>query len=254
MALMPSEKPTIADDWYRLSFGALYPIVYAHRTVEAAGPEALFSIEQTGVTSSDVVLDLCCGNGRHMAHLVDHARRVVGLDYSPELLALARKTLGAEAPLVRADMRALPFDGVFDAVLNYFTSFGYFLSEEENLAVVRGVARALKRGGRFFIDYMNRAYVEENFDPHSVRHNGEYEIREERWIDAEGPRINKTMTVLQSGRTVSESGESVRLYERGEFIHLLRRGGLEVEHVFGDYTGADFDASRPRMIAVGRKA
>ena len=49
---------------------------------------------------------------------------MTGLDYSRELLAAARDALGPEAALVRGDMRALPFDGVFDAVTGFFTSFG----------------------------------------------------------------------------------------------------------------------------------
>lgn len=248
------KQPSIAKDWYQKAFDSLYPIVYAHRTVESARAEAHFSIEHTGLSPSDVVLDLCCGNGRHMAHLVERAGRVVGLDYSVHLLALARETLGKRGDLVRGDMRALPFDGAFDVVMNYFTSFGYFESDDENLRVVESLARALRPGGRFFIDYLNRNWAEEHVEPRSVRDVDGLQIEEDRWIDKKRHRVNKTTTVRQDGKTLGQSGESVKLYTLDEIAELLERGGLALERTYGDYTGTDCcDPSKPRMILVGRK-
>jgi SAM-dependent methyltransferase len=252
---MQDQRRTIEPDWYRVSFDSLYPIIYAHRTVEAAREDALFSIQETGIERSDVVLDLCCGNGRHMAHLLEKTDHVVGLDYSPHLLKLARRSLSDRGFLVRADMRCQPFEGIFDVVVNYFTSFGYFPSEEENLMAVRGLACALKPKGRFFIDYFNRAYTEKNLEPSTVRNHEEYEIHENRWIDRESDRINKTTAVFKDGHEISRSGESVRLYSDTDFEALLAKGGLRVEKIFGDYTGADCcDPTQPRMIVVGHKA
>ncbi|MDP7640440.1 MAG: class I SAM-dependent methyltransferase, partial [Candidatus Hydrogenedentes bacterium] len=177
------------------------------------------------------------------------------LDYSDDLLRVARQSLGHRGRLVRADMRSQPFESVFDVVVNFFTSFGYFQSERENLMVLHGVASALKPEGRFFIDYLNRAYMEENLDPSSVRFYGDYEIRENRWIDSEKHRINKRTSVFKEGLEISQSGESVRLYTETEFKELLAKGGLRIEKMFGDYTGAACcDATQPRMIVIGRKA
>ncbi len=252
---MPDNPILIPKDWYHLSFDSLYPVVYAHRTVEAAREDALFSIQETKLTRADRVLDLCCGNGRHMATLVEAADMVVGLDYSSAMLDLARGVLGPKGLLVRADMRAQPFEECFDVVVNYFTSFGYFETEEENLAAVRGLSKALRPGGRFFIDYFNRSYTEQNIEPSSVRFQDGYEIREERWIDLTAHRINKTTVVLREGVVVSDSGESVRLYSDAEFRALLSAGGLHVERIFGDYMGGECCVpTQPRMIVIGRKA
>src|SRR5690606_28759768 len=128
---------TVDEDWFAHAFDALYPVIYAHRTVEAATAEAAFAIEQLKLCNTCSVLDLCCGNGRHMFHLLKHTPRVFGLDYSPALLAIARKQLAGAGLLLRGDMRAIPFEWVFDALSNFFTSFGYFTYEEENLAVAR---------------------------------------------------------------------------------------------------------------------
>ena len=146
----------VPPDWFEAAFGALYPVVYAHRTVESAAPEARFALARTGVGRGDRVLDLCCGGGRHMVHLLQSGARVTGADYSAALLGRARAALaGSDAALVRADMRRLPFAGVFDAVFSFFTSFGYFADEDDNLEAAREMCRVLKPGGRLFMDYMH---------------------------------------------------------------------------------------------------
>ncbi len=70
----------------------------------------------------------------------------IGLDYSAPLLHLARRR-DPRLGLVRGEMRSLPFpDGTFAAVVNFFTSFGYFLRESENVAVVAEIERVLRAG------------------------------------------------------------------------------------------------------------
>jgi SAM-dependent methyltransferase len=251
---MPFRKPVIAEDWYHVSFDSLYPIIYAHRTVEAARAESIFSIEQTKLRKGERVLDLCCGSGRHMAHLLRVTPHVVGLDYSTHLLAMAKEQLKGARGLVRGDMRHQPFDNVFDVVMNYFTSFGYFTTREENVRVVRNIAKSLKPGGRFFIDYLNREWAEDSLLSESIRHVDGYEVRERRWIDIDLHRINKSTRVLRDGEEINQHGESVQLYTPDAFVDILTEGGLRVDEVFGDYNGAALAPERPRMIAVGTRA
>jgi len=251
---MTQPNPTVSHDWFRRAFDALYPVIYAHRTVEAAEPEAAFAARALDLRTGDAVLDVACGNGRHLAHLLERAPGGVGLDYSEKLLALARRNLGPQARLVRADMRAVPFRAAFDAVTSFFTSFGYFFTEAENLRTVQSVAGALRRGGRFFLDYLNRSYVENNLVPRSRRRVGDYEIAEERWIDTRLQRINKNTVVYRAGEKLALSEESVQLYTLDELRGLLGAGGLLVDRVFGDFDGTPYDELQPRMIVVGHKA
>jgi len=243
----------LIQEWYKNAFDAAYGLLYAHRTVEQAESEARFAVEQLGLEPGAAVLDLCCGNGRHLVYLVERAGRAVGLDYSSHMLEQARVLVGKRALLVRADMRAMPFEGVFDAVTSFFTSFGYFAVAAEILEVARGIARALKPSGTFFIDYFNRAYVEHDLVPHSVVHRQGYEIRETRWIDQAAKRLNKTSEIWLDGRRLDTTTESVQLYSPEDFACLLAEAGLAVERFLGDYAGAPLDDSLPRMIAVGRK-
>ena len=252
---LDSSAPHAIDaEWYRHGFGELYPVAYAHRSVEAAGPEVAFAAEQLNLQSGQRVLDLGCGHGRHLVHLAARGTKCVGLDYSAALLAHARETLAGAALLVRGDMRMPPFFKAFDAVVNFFTSFGYFLDPEENLAVVRGVANSLVSPGRFFIDYLHADHVAAHLVAQSTRASQGYEIREQRWIDPAACRVNKITTVTSHGKAVDEWSESVRLYSRDQFCELLRQGGLTVDQLFGDYSGGPLNAASSRMIAVGHRA
>jgi SAM-dependent methyltransferase len=245
---------SVGTDWYATAFNALYPVIYAHRTVEAAAPEADFAAGQMDLRHADRVLDLCCGNGRHMARLSRYTDELTGLDYSGDLLQIARKQLGPSSRLLRGDMRTLPFDVHFDVVMNFFTSFGYFTDPDENMAVAEGIYRVLKPDGRFFMDYLNPAHVKKTLVPHSERTQDGYRIIEDRWIDEATQRVNKTMVVDHEGETVLRSGESVRMYDRKELASLLGAAGLAIDRVFGDYSGATFDEDQPRMIIVGHKS
>ena len=250
---MPRRTP-IAHDWYLQSFDAFYPLVYAHRTIEAARPESRFSIEQTRLRPGERVLDLCCGSGRHISHLLAVTPHVFGMDYSPHLLEMAQELLGDRARLVRADMCCQPFAPIFDIVMNYFTSFGYFPTREGNLGVVRGIARILKPGGRFFIDYLNRAWTESRLEADTRRAEQGFDILEHRWIDSATHRINKSTIVSREGLFLKDNVESVQLYSCEEFSKLLADGGLQIDRLFGNYDGTPYSPAQPRMIAVGSRA
>lgn len=252
---MAKESPqrTPPSDWYEDAFGELYSVIYAHRTVEAAAPEAAFAANLLDLKPGHHLLDLCCGGGRHLVHFAKITEFAVGLDYSSALLTEGRLLLGAGARIVRADMRAIPFCCAFDAVTNFFTSFGYFQDDAENMRVMHEMVRVLKPGGRFFVDYVNAANVRDTLCSESVRAIGEYEITECRWIDEAAMRINKAMHVSRGGTVVCNLGESVRLYEESELRALLEHAGMVWEQTFGNYAGAPFAPHEPRMIMTGSK-
>jgi SAM-dependent methyltransferase len=103
------------------------------------------------------VLDLACGHGRIANRLADRGCRVTALDVTPLFLERARQDaerLGVEVEYVEGDMRSLPWENEFDAIVSWFTSFGYF-SDEENRHVLREAAKAVRPGGSFLIENNN---------------------------------------------------------------------------------------------------
>ena len=108
-------------NWYEAAFRKEYLDLYRHRSDEAAESEAAFAIRALGLPAGATVLDVACGSGRHARAFKAAGFEVVGVDLSPDLLDEAEGVAR-----LRADMRALPFRGGFDAATSFFTSFGYF--------------------------------------------------------------------------------------------------------------------------------
>ncbi|MBX2802727.1 MAG: class I SAM-dependent methyltransferase [Myxococcales bacterium] len=96
-------------------------------------------------------LDVCCGTGAVMGHIKPLCQKVVGIDFSPGMLAEAERRLasveGGDVGLVRGDAMALPFDGGFDLV-TCFGAFGHVLPPDQP-RFLEGIYRALEPGGRF---------------------------------------------------------------------------------------------------------
>lgn len=88
------------------------------------------------------ILDLGCGDGILTAELAALGAEVVGVDASPEQAAAARAR-GLDARL--ADGERLAFAAEFDAVFS--NAALHWMTDAD--AVIAGVARALKPGGRF---------------------------------------------------------------------------------------------------------
>lgn len=88
------------------------------------------------------VLDLGCGDGRLTSEIATRGAEVVGVDGSPELLAVARSR---GLTVVEGDGHQLPFAGEFNAVFSN-AALHWMIRPKE---VIEGVRRALKPGGRF---------------------------------------------------------------------------------------------------------
>ena len=125
-----------------------------------------FIVEELGLGEGARVIDLACGRGRISIGLAQRGMLVTGLDLSPRSLELAQAdadAAGVEIDFVRRDMRELDANGEFDAVVNVFTSFGYFPKQEEDEQVLANVALALVSGGRFLLDMVNTIAIAKQF-------------------------------------------------------------------------------------------
>ena len=104
--------------------------------------------ETLQLRTGDEVLDVPCGHGRIANRLAQRGARVTGVDADAFFVEHARADAaarGVDVEYVHGDMRELPWDGRFDAAVNWFTSFGYF-DDEGNRAWLETVRRTLSRG------------------------------------------------------------------------------------------------------------
>jgi len=231
-------------NWYETAFRKQYLDLYYRRNDEAAKGEASFAARAMGIKEGGRVVDVACGAGRHARALKALGFRVVGVDLSKELLAAA-----TDITRVRADMRALPFRGPFDAATSFFTSFGYF-DDAGNATALKSIAGALRPGGMFLLDFLNAVAVEAHLVPESREERDGHTYHVQRRID--DGRVVKDVVIEEEGLTLSYS-ESVRLYNHHELLNLLKGAGLSAIASYGAFDGRDYTTDAPRCIVVARK-
>jgi SAM-dependent methyltransferase len=113
------------------------------------------------------VLDAGCGPGRHALELGRRDIRVVGVDASPDFIALARAAAGAlPVEFVEDDIRTLAYDREFDAVICLCQGgFGLLGGREGELDAFRRLAAALRAGGRLALTAFSSYFVVRHLEP-----------------------------------------------------------------------------------------
>jgi trans-aconitate methyltransferase len=98
------------------------------------------------------ILDVGCGEGTLTGQIAARGAVVVGIDSSPDMIEAARAR-GLDARM--GDAAALAFDNEFDAVFS--NAALHWIRDQD--AVLEGVARALRRGGRFVAEFGGRGNI-----------------------------------------------------------------------------------------------
>lgn len=224
-------------EWYEDWFNQEYLTVYGHRDLTGARRETRFVLEKTGLAADARILDVACGGGRHLQAFAESGwMRLYGVDLSKDLLRAARLNLASlplTPQLIRADMRALPCQEKFDLATMFFTSFGYFATDDQNLLALNSIRKTLKPGGWLFMDYLNEPYVRAHLVPCSRRETVDMRIEEKRTIDEKSRRLVKKIDIHQ-GENRRSYVESVRLYNREQLLELLTSSGFRDMETYGD--------------------
>jgi len=101
------------------------------------------------------VLDIGCGAGRTTIGLAGRGYQVVGIDLSPNLLALARQRFEA-LPFHRGDAVSLPYgSSSFDAALFSYNGIDCIYPVQSRIRCVQEVFRVLRPGGSFLLSSHN---------------------------------------------------------------------------------------------------
>ena len=251
-------KPS--STWYVDFFRDDYLDVYNHLfTAERAEKEAAFAEQALQLKAGARILDLCCGQGRHSVPLARRGFQVTGLDLNPAYLELAQQsaeTANVALKTVTADMRQIPFHDHFDAIVNMYSSFGYFESEAEDLKVLESAAKAIRPTGRLMLDLLNREWAVTNYiqnDWHSGSDGTLYVERRD--LDLASSRMHVKFTIIGSdGGRRDSVGHCIRLYTLTEMTSFLQQVGLKVRGVFGGFDSEPYAIGTRRMIIVAQKA
>ena len=170
------------------------------------------------------ILDLACGFGRHANRLSALGHDVTGIDLTPGFLELARldaQALGVQVNYLQGDMRQIDYQGAFDHVLLMFTAFGYF-EDEQNLLVLKNVARALKPGGLLIFDIKNRDIFLKDYCPDHVTEKECNLMIDRHFFDSLSGRLYNRRIVIREG-VRRDKPFFVRFYRTAyQFLRLQR--------------------------------
>ena len=242
---MPSWWQTFFDEDYARLWAASTPPEQTE-----AQAEALWKL--LGLRHGSRVLDAPCGYGRFSVRLAGRGARVVGVDYSPDLLAKAereRGDLGTEQlTYLRHDLRdPIPVEG-FDVALNLFSSLGYG-TEEDDARILRTLHEAVRPGGRVFVDTMHRdplvARLSREFKPATRFPDGTLLVEESSFDPIRG-RL-QTQWFWSGPRGSGSKEADLRIYCATELVALLERVGLRFISAHAGISTEPYRAEGPSM-------
>ena len=152
--------PPPPDDWWVPLARHLGDAYLQYAFTAGTLQEVDFIASTLGTVPGERMLDVGCGPGRHAVEFARRGLNVLGLDISPEFIALAHAAAaeaGVSPSFFQMDARELPFEAEFDvAICLCQGGFGLGLPD---LQILRGIRRALKPGGRLALGAANVFYA-----------------------------------------------------------------------------------------------
>jgi len=233
----------VRPDWWRFIFSSLYlktdGDVVDDQTITTKELDLFCDIVK--MTPEQRVLDLCCGQGRHILEL---ARRgfsaVEGIDRSHYLIQRAKTRARKEGLKVRfreGDARKLPYStDSFDVVTILGNSFGYFETVRDDLRVLKEVFRILRPSGKLLIDVADGEYLREHFESRSWEWiDKKLFVCRERSLSVDAQRLisREVITHVDKG-VIADQFYAERLYTRDTILELLKAAGFGEPTIHGE--------------------
>lgn len=243
------------------SFAQVYDLFMDNVPYEEWSTYLIGLLKEHGVEDG-LVLDLGCGTGKMTRLLEKAGYDMVGIDYSEEMLGIAREQQFEDADssilYLLQDMRELELDGTVRAVVSICDSMNYILEDEELEQVFRAVNRYLDPKGMFIFD-LNTLYKYRDL-------LGETTISENReegsfiwdnYFDEEEMVNEYDLTLF-----IREKGDLYRKYEEAHFQRaytlervkeLLEKAGMEFVAAYDAFTKEPVKENSERIYVIARE-
>ncbi len=230
------------SDWYKTGWTL---DIKVQSWVEDTEKQVDFLIKALKLSGNERILDLACGYGRHALSLAKRGFSVVGVDITKDYIDDASqnaKALSLPAEFIQMDLRDVPFENEFDVVLNMGEgAIGYLENDAENLKIFDVIAKALRPGGKHFMDVCNADHAE-IFFPKTNWELGDKAIALAQFDwNKETRRMQFGSYDILYGLPAQKPDEfladSIRLYSASELTGIFAERGMEVVETFSDFDG-----------------
>jgi len=232
------------------------PQMFTAKRLEGSVKEIDGALALLSLQPGAAILDLPCGPGRHSNELARRGFRVTGVDRTREFLDHGRANaaqVGLNIEWVEEDMRTFRRPGSFDAVINFYTSFGYFEDQRDDLRVLENFHASLKPGGKLLLELLGKEILARTFKPRTWQEEPDGTIivfehkvcRNWTWIQGRWMHI-------RNGK-IDTHHISHRIYSAAELLSLLNQAGFGDCKVYGSIGGTPYDHEAERMVIVANK-
>ena len=249
----------VKRDWWKEIFNSYYLRTDGDvvNDEEITRNEIDFYLNILNIKKTDLILDMCCGQGRHCFELFNRGFfNVYGLDRSRYLIQRARKTLkerGVSIIFKEGDARKLSFPGAFfDYVFILGNSFGYFENASDDLKVLKNVQSILKPNGGILLDIADGEYLKKHYEPRSWEWiDQNYFVCRERSLSLDKTKLisREVITHTQKG-VIIDQFYAERLYSKQHLKELLEHVGFN-QIVFHEYN--DTGSKRNQDLGMMKK-
>jgi SAM-dependent methyltransferase len=248
---------TKKQSWYEQDgfWETFAPALFTNERMLSAKEEVGQILSLLKLQSGTSICDLCCGPGRHSLELGRLGFSVTGVDRTTVYLEEAKKKAdeqGVKIRFVQEDMRRFCEPSAFDAVINVFTSFGFFEDAADDKRVLENVYKSLKDGGKFLIDIMGKEVLARIFQEKRWREEDGVIILEEAKVSENWSTVDCRWIIIKDDKR-DECRFSLRLYSAAELGELLQSCGFGQVEFFGDLSGSAYDKTAKRLVVAAHK-
>lgn len=257
----------VSSTWWGEIFDELYLKTDGDvvENAELTRREVDLFLELMPIATDARILDVCCGQGRHVLELAGRGfTQLAGIDRSAFLLEKARsrtQRAGLIAHFHEADARTLPLaSNSFDAALVLGNSFGYFEQPSDDEAMLGEIHRVLCASGKLLLDISDGAHLRHNFEPRSWEWIGRdmFTCRERCLSHARDRLITREITAHVERGIVADRFYAERLYDADAMKRLLARCGFAVRQGPAQFASSstrdqDLGMMAQRLIFVADK-
>jgi len=226
-----------------------YKLLYKNRNNKEARLFIDNLLKKINIKPNSKVLDLACGTGRHSIYLSKKGFDVVGIDKSEKNILTAKKNENKKLIFYKQEMTE-NINIQFNAVFNFFTSFGYD-NHKYNFDTVENISKNLNSGGLFIVDFFNHKIIRENIIENEEKIIEDIKFKIHRYI--KNSCIYKEIT-FEHNKTKYNFKEKVMLLELKDFETYFHKNNLKIINIYGNYELSSFDINEsPRLILISKK-
>jgi SAM-dependent methyltransferase len=243
------------DHWFEDLADHLGGAYLRYSFTKGTEQEVSFLVEALGLEPGMRVLDVGCGPGRHAHALGRRGIEVHGIDISERFVQLARAGAPPGVTVERADARHLQAVGVFDAVISLCqgafgladggADAGRTVPLDPDAAVLDGMARALRPGGRLALSAFSAYFQVRWLDPDRGSFDADRGVNHERTV------------IKDESGAEAEVDLWTTCFTPRELRLLVARSGLDLQHLWsvrpGAYGPNPPDLDHEEFLVVARR-